>query len=447
MMMNFPDRFMGFIQEHDLISDQDTLLVAVSGGVDSVVLCDVLHRAGYKFHIAHVNFQLRGKESEADHEFVKTLARNYACTFHDIAYNTSEYSRQNGISVEMAARKLRFSFFKHLSEKFGYSKIALGTHQNDLLETMILNLVKGTGIRGLHGILPQRNAIIRPLLFATKSDIEEYAEQRALKYRLDHSNLLPDFQRNLIRLRVVPELKKINPALEHTMHQNSLRFYALEKLLEERVSYWKSLLIKRYENTCEIAWKEIKNEPYSKLILYEILKSFDLQNGLIENILANTDNQPGRMFDSADYEILIDRDAILVREKKEKPKSTETLVYSQEKEMYFNSVKFHFSTIDKKPDEDLKNPQNACLDFDKLHFPLRIRKWFPGDAFVPYGSKKLKKLSDFFIDQKLNRFQKEDVLLFESREDIVWIYPLRTDMRYAVTEKTKKIFKIISKKS
>ena len=284
--MTLLDQFNKYIRENNLTEPDDHLLLAVSGGVDSVVLTDLIYRSDCKFAIAHANFMLRGKDADEDQSFVKNLALKYQVPFHTTSFDTKRYARKNGISIEMAARELRFTWFDELSSKFRYSKIVLGTHQNDLIETMLLNLSKGTGIRGMRGILPKRGEIIRPLLSVSKSEILEYAAANKLKYRKDKSNDDIDLQRNRIRHKVIPELKKINPALEKNVCETALRFKSYEALLNEKLSDLKKhTLINKGDQKTEINLDMLRKETAFKMLLFEMLREFEIQTGVIDNIL------------------------------------------------------------------------------------------------------------------------------------------------------------------
>src|ERR1017187_10418267 len=228
-------RLLDFIKKENLFLTKDKILVAVSGGIDSVVLCELFHQATIKFGIAHCNFKLRDKESDGDEIFVKALAKKYDVPFYSKSFDTALYSKENGISIQMAARDLRYSWFEEIRIKEKYQYIAVAHHQNDVVETVLMNLIKGTGIAGLHGILPKKDKIIRPLLFATREEIEAFAKENKLKFREDSSNQSDKYLRNKIRHQIIPVMKEINPSLESTFADNINRFKLAEALLNKRI--------------------------------------------------------------------------------------------------------------------------------------------------------------------------------------------------------------------
>ncbi len=436
------DVFLQYITQHQLIRDEDMPLLAVSGGVDSVVLCDLFSRLGKRFGVAHCNFLLRGKMSNEDEKFVTNLAVKYDVKCYTTRFETAQVAKERGVSVQVAARDLRYAWFAEIMEREGYTCMATAHHANDALETVLYQLTRSTGIRGLHGIPVQRERIIRPLLFATKEEILDYAKQHKLAYREDASNAETKYARNKIRLKVVPILKEINPSLEATFQQNIERFKDVEALYDFAIQGIKEAVFLEKNNEYHIDIKGLLSYPAAATVLYELLRDFGFHQAQTSQIFTALDGQPGARYSSATHEALRDRDFLIIR-KKDDSKINFLFIKNDDEEIIFNNNLFHFKFI-KKENFTLNNSSNvAFLDTDKLVFPLQLRYWQQGDVFQPLGMNGQHQLvSDFFTNHKLSQFEKENVPILVSGGEICWIVGYRIDERFKITNTTEQILQI-----
>jgi len=466
--------FQQYITQQQLISDSDMPLLAVSGGVDSVVMCDLFLRSGVKFGIAHCNFLLRGKMSNEDEQFVTDLSKKYGAKCHSTRFETSQVAQSRGISIQVAARDLRYAWFAEIMEREGYTCLATAHHTNDAVETVLYHLTRGTGIRGLHGIPARRKRIIRPLLFATKDEIVAYATQHALPYREDVSNTETKYARNKIRLEVVPILKQINPSLEATFQANIERFKDAEALYDFAIQEIKKVVFSERgflpptpsrggDDRVHISpfgggWgvdsrttpKEYRinipallSYPAAATVLYELLRDFGFYQAQTKQIFDALNGQPGARYTSATYKVLRDRDVLIIR-KINDTKTSLLFIKKNKNKLVFNNNLFNFKYI-KKENFTLNISSNvAYLDADKLLFPLKLRYWQQGDTFQPLGMKgKHQLVSDFFTNKKLSQFEKENVPILVSGEEICWIVGLRIDERFKITDGSKNVLRVV----
>jgi tRNA(Ile)-lysidine synthase len=429
--------FKSFISNNNLCDKNDTILVTVSGGIDSVVLLDLFFRENYNIALAHCNFKLRNKESDDDELFVKSLCEKYKIKNHFIAFDTKEYATQQGISIEMAARKLRYNWFNKLCNDYNYSKVAVGHHLNDSIETIFINLLRGTGINGITGIAPKNENIIRPLLFATREQIEEYAKLNNLKYRNDSSNKSTVFIRNIIRHKIIPEFKKINPSFEKTMMQNTENLKNASTIFNNHIEKTTRDIVIKNGNQYKISIDKLNNLPEKQTWLFEFLNKFGFSFDNVVNIISKLNTNAGKQFFSNTHQLLIDRDYLLIEEQN---KSNRNFIANNISELSELPVNISVSVVEPENFILDKNQLTANIDLDKIKFPVSIRKWQDGDYFYPLGMNKKKKLSDFFIDNKINRFAKDKTWIFSDAENrIFWVGGLRIDNRFKVTDNTKNI--------
>jgi tRNA(Ile)-lysidine synthase len=435
--------FLTYIEKQKLIAPKHTVLLAVSGGIDSVVMVDLFHKAGLKFAIAHCNFQLRNTESNEDEQFVKALAHKYNVAFHVIKFKTEEIAKKNKASIQVTARELRYQWFEKIRTEHKYATIVTAHHLNDSIETFLINFTRGTGISGLHGILPKQGNIIRPLLFATKQEIENYAKKHKLSFREDSSNASDKYTRNKIRHHIVPILKEINPSFENAAEKAIQFLIDTETIYKNEIENKRASIVITNQNTTTLSIKALKALTPLNAYLYEFLKPFDFNSTTVEEIANALDNESGKQFLSPTHRLIKDRDVLLIEKSvKDESQTLEYTIKKNQKIIVFNNQQLEFKI---KPADKAKlsnNPSEAFIDFEKLEFPLTIRKWKQGDSFYPLGMKGKKKLSDFFIDKKLSLYQKENTWLLTSGNKIVWIIGLRLDDRFKFTEKTSKIVHI-----
>lgn len=407
-------------------------LLAVSGGIDSMVLWDLVKKANIKHSVAHCNFNLRGADSSKDQSFVHSFALKYNITFYTATFDTISYSKKNGLSIQEAARNLRYNWLNQIAAENNFDLICTGHQLNDQIETIIFRMAKGTGYKGLNGIPPQNNLIFRPLLFASSSEIEAYAKNENIDFKTDISNLSNKYSRNLIRNEIVPLLKIINPELEKTFAENievwnnSFAFY------QSAIKDYYKLAVEKEENVWKLNMEVILNSPAPRILLYEILHPFGFNKIQCNEIIKSYPSK-GRNWLSSEYQSALD--------------NTTLWVFSK------SSIE-PFEILWKDPNSDIELPQGRLtinsqgigdaeisVNPQKLKWPLTIRNWKEGDKFFPSGMNgKSKKVKKYFSDEKLNFFQKHSALILTDAENnIIWIIGYRADERYNSSENFIKI--------
>lgn len=437
--------FNNFIIREELFRPSDIVLLAVSGGLDSAVMAYLFHLAGYQFGIAHANFQLRGKESERDEDFVRTLAEKYQVAIHVKRFETKTFARKNGISVQMAARTLRYEWFEELIKDENYSCFATAHHLDDQVETFLINLTRGTGIAGLHGILPRNGKIIRPLMFSGRKEIEAYATANDLDFVQDSSNISMKYTRNRIRLKIIPQLELINPAFRQELKQTIGHIRDAEIIYRQTVEQKRKEILHRKGDEFIISADQFFNLKPLTSWAFELLSPFGFNQANIKDITGLAEAIPGKEVLSATHRVIKDRDQLIIAPRKKTGLETTFLVTTDDLALKAikSPVNLGFETLHEIPAEFADPATTAYIDFDKLDFPLLIRKWHRGDFFCPMGMSKRKKLSDFFTDQKFSLIEKEKQWLICSGKNIVWIIGHRIDDRYKITTATKRVLKII----
>ena len=430
-----------FLQELQTLAGDDALrkhyLVAVSGGADSTVMGSLFHEAGLIFSVAHCNFHLRGEDSDRDMRFVKDLAIHWQVSFLLREFDTLTIQHNSGKSVEMVARELRYEWFKELSIDFDF--IVIAHNSTDNTETQLLNLCRGTGLKGLCGIPPKNGKIIRPLLAFTAQEIRQYAENHNLAYVEDYTNKDESIMRNRIRHAVIPQLERINPQFLTTTERN-------RHLLQRQYAYYqKYIKTEKDRIVFENGEKHYINRQLletcedKELVLYEILNEYGFSSDISEKLSATTQLQSGKQFFSNSHILLVDRDFLIVQPVSESDNKTIIIGSLDEFRHYFHVEEFEYQ-------QDLvfdKNPNILYIPKEKLTFPLQIRPWQPGDYFYPLGANGRQKLSDFFTDHKINRFTKSQIRLLCYGNNILWIIGLRSDERWKVKKKGTVCYKII----
>lgn len=429
-----------FVEEENLFYRDEKILVAVSGGVDSVVLLDLLVKMEVSCAVAHCNFQLRGDESDGDNQFVNALADKYDIPFHDISFDTKGYAGKNKLSIEMAARELRYNWFEEICEAHQYNYIATGHHADDVAETVLINLARGTGIHGLTGIKSKLGKVIRPLLPFTRSELLQYASENAINFREDSTNQETDFVRNKIRHQVIPVLQEINPGIRKTMTENVARFREVEQLYNDVIEENRLHLVFRRDNQLLISIPRLKELPAPTSHLFEILSPFGFHHRDVKSISKSLDSISGKRFFSATHQLLRDRKYLILSEIEEAD-SNEYLIEKDQLEISI-PMEIEAKFQDRSADFKFSTSQTiACLDADKLNFPLKLRKWQEGDVFQPIGMKgKKKKVSDYFVDRKFSLQDKQNTWLLLSGKKIVWIVGHRLDDRFKINDDTTKIY-------
>jgi tRNA(Ile)-lysidine synthase len=431
-------RFTDFIDQNNLFGRDSKILAAVSGGMDSVVMAHLLKSAGLNFGIAHCNFQLRGDESLSDQEFCNRLAEKLSVPFHTTNFDTLKFVADNKISTQMAARQLRYQWFEQVRQQSGYDYIALAHHQNDAIETILLNLTRGTGIAGMHGILPKNGSLVRPMLFLNREEIEAIVNENKLAYVEDSSNSSVKYARNKIRLEVIPKLKELNPALEQTFENNLAHFRDLELFLEQQIVKLKKELFVYHDGEIHLSLAGVGKLEPKRLLLFKLLQEYGFNETTIDDLILALDKQPGKIFETSGFVLLLDRGKLILT-KKNSDGQTPVQINTDDHEAKYGAYKLTL-LHDDSPLIVKNNAMAASIDAGLLQYPLTLRAWQQGDHFHPLGMKTRKKLSDFFIDQKVPLHQKNAIpVLVNGNGDIIWIGGYRPDDRYKVTGNTKKV--------
>lgn len=438
------EAFIKYITKNKLFSPSDKTILAVSGGMDSMAMCELFNKADFEFSITHCNFGLRGKESDDDEIFVKEIAKKLKVDFYCKKFDTIKYASDKGISIQMAARELRFNWFNDLLQNNSpiYKYIATAHHLDDQTETLFINLIRGTGISGLHGILPKQGNIIRPLLFARRKDIEDFVNDNNLSFREDNSNKSDKYIRNKIRHKLLPLLNEINPEFDNLIQKNIENFKETEEIFKYEISRQKERIFKEENGIIYFSISELLELNPLRTYLYEFLKPFNFSISIIEDIINSIKNISGKEFFSTTHRLIKDRKYLIITPI-QNAKEDSTFTISEEDNIVNRPIKLTFKKIEFNKEIQLRSSKNiAMLDFEKLKYPLSIRKWRKGDYFFPFGENSRKKLSDFFIDNKLSIIEKEASWLLCSEDKIVWIIGQRIDNRFRITKKTKYLLKI-----
>ncbi len=437
--------FIQYISQENLFTPKDHLLVAVSGGVDSVVLCNLLYKAGYSFAIAHCNFQLRGDESGRDETFVRELAKKYNTPLYIKKFDTQTYAAQHKVSIQVAARELRYSWFKEVLQNeltAGANEkkyLVTAHHLDDNVETLLMNFFKGTGIAGLHGILPKKENIARPLLFLRKENIRKYALEENINWVEDSSNALDKYSRNYFRQQIIPLVENIFPEAFKNIADNINRFRDIETLYNDAIQRQKKKLLLPHGNEWQIPALKLQNTPAGKTVLYDILQSFNFTSAQTNDVWNLLQSESGKYVCSNSHRVLRNRSWLVISPLVSEEAQT-ILIEKPDKEIPYKKgiITFsHTNNISIKTCGDI-----AQLDASLITFPLLLRKWKQGDYFYPLGMKKKKKLSRFLIDQKISLTDKEKVWVLEMNKKIIWVIGMRIDDRFKITEKTKEVLEV-----
>lgn len=444
MGSNLPSRFAKYIKDNDLLEREDKVLVAVSGGVDSMVLMSLLAGQGYKCGVAHCNFQLRGEEALEDEELVRIQAEKLGLPHFNIRFDTAGEMERTGESVQIAARRLRYDWFRQLSDAHGYTVVAIAHHADDSIETFFINLLRGTGLKGLTGINMVNGRVVRPLLFATRKEIADYANINGIPYREDSSNRSTKYLRNKIRLGLVPRIKEINPAFTEIMGANVQRLTDAQLFIDGAVGKIRNEVEEHRDGLVVIDPARIDPTLPRHFVIYELLAGYGFRGSVVEGLCDSLENdQTGKRFYSKDHVAYIDRGRIIIGPISEGDACGVDIGKDTLKAYCGNSaLYFRFADIDAV--ETLNVPEHiALLDADKLKFPLHARRWKEGDSFIPLGMTGHKKVSDYLVDKKVPMAEKKRQFVILSGDNIVWLAGRRIDDRYRITDKTENVLKII----
>ena len=424
-----------YINKHCLINPDDKIIVGFSGGADSTALLHILQRLGYKCIAAHCNFHLRGEESNRDEQFAEQFAFSLNIPFVKTDFDTQSFAKERGISVEMAARDLRYNWFAELKEKYHANAVAVAHHSDDSVETLLINLIRGTGIKGLTGIQPRNGFIVRPLLCVSKKEIIQYIQTKNLPFITDSSNEQEDIIRNKIRLQIIPLLETINPSVREAILQTIDNLNETAKIYDAEIE--KAIHVIYDKDKGSISIPLLKTFPSQESILFELLKTYGFGKDVVREIYNAIDSQAGKIFYAPEYYIVKDRDEFLLSVID--AENEKEYIILEDTPYLEIPLKMEISIqINNSSSEIDKIANQACLDYDKLQFPLKLRKWQTGDKFIPSGMKNFQKLSDYFSNNKFSKVQKEKTWILVSGNKIIWVVNYRIDERFKADFSTKK---------
>jgi tRNA(Ile)-lysidine synthase len=411
-----------FIEKEDLFSKQDKILVALSGGADSVALTRILITLGYHCEAAHCNFELRGEESDRDEDFVRNFCRSLNIKCHSIHFETRRYAAQQSISIEMAARELRYNWFSKICEESDCQVVAVAHHKDDSVETMLLNLIRGTGINGLLGIRPKNGNVVRPLLCASRQEVVAYLHRMNQTYVTDSTNLEDEYTRNKIRLNLLPLMEEINPSVKDGLVKTSSYLNDISKVYQQAIKESIDRIFITPEK--EISIEKLMNEPAPQALLFEVLSPLGFNSTQVEEVYGSLNGQPGKRFISSQWQVVKDRDLLLI----EKVKTA-----NDKPQIIFEEVLFTKEFVIPK------DKNTACFDANKFKGVISIRKWEKGDYFIPFGMKGKKLVSDFMTDSKFSLLKKEQQWVLSCNDQIAWLIGERTDNRFRIDDSTQKV--------
>lgn len=438
------NRFQEYVAEHNICSPEDRILLTVSGGVDSMVMLALFVQSGYQVGVAHCNFQLRGAESDEDEELVQQAAQAYGIPHYNVRFDTQAELERTGESVQMAARRLRYAWFNQLCRDQNYNHIAIAHHADDSVETFLINLLRGTGLRGLTGISVINGRLIRPLLFCTRKDIIDYAIANKIAYREDSSNASTKYLRNKIRLGVIPRIREISPHFSETMTSNVERLTAAQSFIDRSMELIRGRVMTTEGDTHTIDPEKIDKLLPEQFVVYELLRAFRFNPEVIGRLYhALKEQVSGKRFYSRDYVAYLDRGRVIVM-----PIPVEDICELEAdvetRRLYCGGNQLLLEHLEVDDIETLNQPDSvALIDESKVQYPLTVRRWQEGDSFVPFGMEgHRKKVSDFLIDNKVALPDKMRQFVVLSGGEIVWIVGRRLDERFRVGSSTENVLRM-----
>lgn len=451
-MKKIEQKVLKFLSDKNLLEENDNVLVGLSGGPDSVFLLHFLKKYSKKLKITvgavHINHMLRGKEADKDEKFCKKLSEKLSVSFFSVKKNIKSVALEEKISIEEAGRKIRYKEFDEISVKEGYIKIATAHNADENAETVLLNLIKGAGLRGLSGIPPSRSKIIRPILILTKQEILKYLEHHKIKYRTDLTNLTDDAERNFLRNRVIPLIKKkLNPSLSNTLLKSSEVFRNIDNLVKKKIDEASDMLVTEKEDYISLSLKEfskIETEYRSEFLRFIFNEKFGIQISFDDcsKILSLLKKQTGKSVQVTDrITVLKERTDLIIRKEKIK-KDFETSTLSIDESIKINNKELSIKEVRTNKKKFSSDKNLEFISGDSITPNFIIRRWESGDRFYPLGMKGSKKVSDFLNEQKIQSFKKREQMVLLNQDRIVWVLGLRLDERFRVTPETKKVYQL-----
>jgi tRNA(Ile)-lysidine synthase len=433
------EQFLNHIDRFALCRREDPVLLAVSGGVDSMAMLHLFIAAGFTVGVAHCNFQLRGKDSEGDEDFVVQTCKTLKVPVFVHRFETDAYAWENGLSTQMAARELRYAWFEELLEIHHYTALATGHHFDDSMETILLNITRGAATDGMAGIPVRNGRVIRPLLFATRAQVEKYAVEHHVKWREDKSNLTDDYQRNFIRHKIIPQLKELNPSLETTWQNGIEKIQGELAILHTAFDAWCAKNITGTPDKIAIDKKGLNLGAQVNALLWRFIKTYGFNYEQTREIIHALNGQPGKKFLAPAFLLVVDRENIFITPRRQDWNEQHIATAAGRHTL----GPWQLSLESTPPAVRGNDPREAVLDATHLQFPLLWRKWRPGDFFHPLGMEHKKKLSDFFIDKKLSVADKEAITVLVSAGQIIWVAGHRIDDRFKVTPQTQHALRFV----
>lgn len=436
--MELLQRYTNYIQTQKLFTKNDGLLLAVSGGLDSVVLCELCHQAGYRFAMAHCNFQLRGADSDRDEAFVQQLAQHYGVPFYIIRFDTVAEAANRKQSIETTARHQRYEWFEGLRVQHGLQWVVTAHHADDNAETAMMHFFRGTGIRGLRGMLPKQVHVVRPLLFARRAELEAFLTEHRLAHVTDQTNFEDDYTRNYFRNQLIPGLQKVFPQVVDNVLHNTERMMGVETVYHLAIEQYKKKLVEPKGNELHIPVLKLQQTPAFATVLFEIIHPYGFTAHQTEEVLALLHSQSGKYVASATHRIIRNRQWLIIAPL-QSTEAQHILIEAGDDNISFASCSLRFDIVPQSGIELSTDPLIAQLDAALIRFPLLLRKWKTGDYFYPLGMAKKKKLSRFFGDLKMSLPEKENTWVLEMDKKIVWVVGRRIDERVKVRGTTKQV--------
>lgn len=439
------DKVLKFIEQNKLFSKSDKLLLASSGGVDSMALTNFLKSNQYNFAVAHCNFKLRNAESDADAWFLQNFCIENKIPFFSTEFDTQLFAEKNKVSIQEAARGLRYDWLEKIRLENQFKYILTAHHLDDNIETLIFNLTKGTGIKGLRGILPVNGYVVRPMLEISKAEIVEYANLQDIPFREDSSNATLKYDRNKIRKQVVPVLSEINQNLYKTFAQHFETFRDIELMHQTVLDFYRKKLFEERNESILVSIKNLLQHKGGMSIAFELFSEFGFNNHQISDLFESTKHTEAKQILSSTHSIIKDKKHFVISPLNSVSRDIYVIEKNIEKLKTDNNQNyyFHFKPVEKQSSITEK-PGYAFIDCDKLKFPLTLRKWKQGDYFYPItsGPQKKKKVAKFFKDEKISHFDKENTFVLISEDKVVWVCGYRLDNRFKITPATRQVLKI-----